>query len=57
MREGGVKRRKYAGGGTWSGHAHAQQDFRRGNAGQNEKYEIRKCRRKRKHMGGKGRGI
>ena len=28
--------RKYAGGGTWSGHA--QQDFGRGSAGQNGKY-------------------
>ena len=57
VREGGVKGkgRKYAGGGTWSGQT--QQDFERGSAGQNGKYGIRKCRRERKYMGEKGRGI
>ena len=39
--------RKYAGGGTWSGHA--QQDFGRGSAGQNRKYrELKEVQEKKK---------
>ena len=41
--------RKYAGGGTWSGHA--QQDFERGNAGQNGKHEELKKVRDEKECG------